>query len=589
MIELSIVYIKLINERSSIMSFDGVFTRAIVDELNQALTGGRINKIDQPFENEAILTIRNHRTNYSLLLSAHPQYARIHLTHLSYQNPMQPPQFVMVLRKYLNRAVLESIEQYENDRIVHFHFQNRDELGDEKELILICELMGRHSNIILIDQAEGKILESLRHVPPAVNSYRTLLPGADFKPAPAQDKLNPFDVEANSLVEALKNSQKDALGNQVMDVCQGIGRDTAKEIALRSGQMVIQVPEIMEQLEKELKDSKSPASQYFDQTKSYFTPVPFQIYEDLESKSYSSLSELLDAFYSNKASKDRAHQMSREIDTLVKNEIKKNDKKLQKQKEEYEETQTADDWRIKGEVLTAYMHQVQSGMEEITLPNFYDEEKDILIELNPQKTPAENAQYLFANYQKLKSRRSHLSQLILSTQQEVDYWESVQTQLDLAQPEDIEDIREELIAEGYIKQKKNKKKNKRTQKAKAHAYLTSDGIPILVGRNNRQNDELTMKIANKTHYWFHTKDIPGSHVILQTDQPSGKDIQEAAEIAAYHSKAQSSSNVPVDYVQVKHVRKPRGAKPGFVIYDNQKTSFVTPNIRVIDQRKMKDN
>lgn len=571
------------------MSFDGVFTRAVVNELDQALAGGRINKVDQPFENEAVITIRNQRKNYSLLLSAHPQYARIHLTHLSYQNPMQPPQFVMVLRKYLNRAVLERIEQYENDRIVHFHFQNRDELGDEKELILICELMGRHSNIILIDQAEGRILESLRHVPPAVNSHRTLLPGAEFKPAPAQDKFNPFDVEAETLVAALKNSQKDALGNQIMETCQGIGRDTAREIALRSGQMAIQVPETLEQLEKKLTNPEYSPCQYFDQTKSYFTPLPFQIYEDLESQSYPSLSELLDAFYSDKASKDRAHQMSRELDTLVKNEIKKNRKKLQKQEEEYAETETADDWRIKGEVLTAYMHQVQAGMEEITLPNFYDDEKEIQIELDPQKSPAENAQSLFSNYQKLKNRRSHLSQLIVSTRQELDYWESVQTQLDLAQPEDIEDIREELIAEGYIRQKRKKKKKKRTQKAKAHAYVTSDGVSVSVGRNNRQNDELTMKTANKNHYWFHTKDIPGSHVILHTDQPSDQAVQEAAEIAAYHSKAQASSNVPVDYVEVKQVRKPKGAKPGFVIYDNHKTSFVTPSKRVIDQRKIKED
>lgn len=571
------------------MSFDGVFTRAMVDELNQALTGGRINKVDQPFENEAVLTIRNHRKNYSLLLSAHPQYARIHLTHLSYQNPMQPPQFVMVLRKHLNRAVLESIQQFENDRIVHFHFQNRDELGDEKELVLICELMGRHSNIILIDQAEGKILESLRHVPPAVNSYRTILPGADFKPAPAQDKLNPFDVEPDALIETLKSSQKDALANQIMDVCQGVGRDTAREIAERSGQMAIRVPETVDQLENELGDDSFPASQYFDQTKSYFTPVPFQIYQDLEAESYPSLSELLDSFYSNKASKDRAHQMSREMGTLVKNEIKKNAKKLQKQKEEYEETQTADEWRVKGEVLTAYMHQVEAGMEEITLPNFYEEEEEILIELDPQKTPAENAQYLFSNYQKLKSRRSHLKQLIASTRQELDYWESVQTQLHLAGPEDIEDIREELIAEGYIKQKKTKKKQKRKEKAKAHAYTTSDGIPVSVGRNNRQNDELTMKTANKSHYWFHTKDIPGSHVILHTDQPSDKDIQEASEIAAYHSKAQTSSNVPVDYVQVKQVKKPKGAKPGFVIYDHHQTSFVTPSQRDVEKRKNQED
>lgn len=566
------------------MTFDGIYTRAMIKELQALLTGGRINKIDQPFDNEAILTIRNNRTNYRLLLSANPQYARVQLTDLKYQNPMQPPQFVMVLRKHLNRALLTEIKQVDNDRIIIFSFQNRDELGDEQELHLVAEIMGRHSNVLLIDKADDRILELIRHVPHDQNSYRTLLPGASYIQPPSQDKLNPFTASDDQILQAVKEHDEGDFSKAVMSSLQGVGKQAARELASRADDLAVALPAVVEDLEASLAYGKTQPRQYVDGAKAYFTPVEFEVFDSLEKLVYDSLSASLDDYYQDKAQRDRVHQMAGELETLLKNESKKNKKKLAKQEREYKETDKADRWRVKGEVLTAYMHQVEPGMTSIDLPNFYDGEALITIDLSPQKSPADNAQALFSRYQKLKNRREFLVGQIQETKQEIDYLASIQTQLDLAGPEDIEEIREELISEGYIK-KKNKKKQKAAKKAKPHHYQTSDGVDVLVGRNNKQNDELTMKRANKSDYWFHVKDMPGSHAILKTDSPSDQDLLEAGQIAAYHSKGQMSSKVPVDYVQVKHVHKPNGAKPGFVIYENQETIFVTPDRRQIDQLK----
>lgn len=569
------------------MSYDGIFTRVMKQELEELLVGGKVNKIDQPYKNECVLTIRNQGENFPLLLSAHPQYARIHLSQQNYKNPLQPPQFVMVMRKHLNRAILNKISQLDNDRILIFHFNNRDELGDQNELLVVCEIMGRHSNVILVNEKDDKILEVIRHVPQDQNSYRTLLPGASFKPAPQQDKLDPFSANDHQLIQALLDSNRDGLAQKILDQYQGFGKESAQELASSSKNQPQHVPAVLHNWEKMIQGGSFEGHIYQDQSKEYFTPFPYQIFDDLDHQRFESLSECLDRYYADKAKRDRIHQMSSQLIHLVDNELNKNRKKLAKQEKEMDGTKKADQFRIKGEVLTAYMHLVEAGMNEIELANFYDDEKPITISLDPQLSPAANAQKLFDRYQKLKNRKVHLESQIKQTKEEIDYLESVKIQLELADYDDIEDIREELISQSYIKKNKKQKK-KNSQKAKPHHYHTSAGIDVLVGRNNKQNDQLSMKKAHKNHYWFHTKDIPGSHVILQTNQPSEEDIIEAAEIAAYHSKAQQSSNVAVDYVQVKHVHKPKGAKPGFVIYEDQQTAFVTPVKKEIALRKVSE-
>jgi predicted ribosome quality control (RQC) complex YloA/Tae2 family protein len=564
------------------MSFDGLFTHAVVNELKENLVGGRVAKIHQPFSNELILRIRAHRKNQQLLLSAHPQYARIQLTDLQFENPQQPPQFCMVLRKYIEGSVLVDIQQLGNDRVVEFIFTGRDELGDEQNYHLITEIMGRHSNILLVNKSENKIYEAIRHIPPSQNSYRTLLPGADYRPAPAQDSRNPFNYTGEVVIEG--DNMKERV-KSVQSQFQGFGRDSAKELLFQMDQQT-------DKTEKEIFDAfLQPYKEHqyepvltdnLDNNKTYFTALPyFSIPGDKES--FESFKDLLDEYYEDKAERDRVRQQTNDLMQVLKNEREKNENKLVKLEKEDKQANAAEKYRAEGEILTAYMHLVEQGMEEVTLENFYDNNEPITITLDPQKSPAENAQWYFSQYQKLKSRKKHLATQIPLTRQEINYIDSVMAQVEIASSNDIEEIREELRDQGYLK--KQRKKQKKSQKSGPEKYYSSDGILIYVGKNNRQNDQLTMRTANKTDYWLHTKDIPGSHVVIRNDNPSEKTIEEAAILAAYHSKYRMSSSVPVDYTQIKHVRKPNGAKPGYVIYDNQKTVFVTPDKKTVRQLK----
>ncbi|WP_277630682.1 NFACT RNA binding domain-containing protein [Atopococcus tabaci] len=565
------------------MSFDGIFTRAMTDELNRLLKNGRVAKINQPYANEVILTIRSNRKNHRLLLSAHPQYARIQLTEVPFDNPMQPPQFCMVMRKHLDGAILDRVEQMENDRVIHFYFKSRDELGDIQDVMLVAEIMGRHSNLLLVDEGENKILDLIRHVSISQNSYRTLLPGAPFKAAPNQEKLNPFTAHRDDIIAAMEKSDRPSFEKKIQDVFQGIGRDTAQELAERSKESAADLPEALKEFLSPIEQGELKPTLVAQGRKTFFTPIPYVSLSG-EATTYDSLGELLDAYYGEKAERDRVQQQASDLIQVLKNELDKNRNKLKKIRKELDDTQYAEDYRIKGEVLTAYLHEVKKGQKEITLPNFYDEEQPLTIQLDSQKSPADNAQKLFSRYQKLKSASIHLTEQIRLTENEIQYLDSVMTQLKVASPGEVDEIREELIEEGYLRKRKRKngKQQKRSQPEK---YLSSDGTEILVGKNNRQNDQLTMKTARKTDWWLHAKDIPGSHVIIRSDTPSEETVLEAAHLAGYYSKSRLSSSVPIDVVQVKQVRKPNGAKPGFVIYEGQRTVYVTPAKEVVENLK----
>lgn len=563
------------------MSFDGLFTHAIVSELKEQLLNGRVTKIHQPFNNELLIRIRANRKNHQLLLSAHPQYARVQLTNIRFENPQQPPQFCMVLRKYIENSVLVDIQQKENDRIIEFVFTGRDELGDEQHYHLIAEVMGRHSNILLVNKDENKIYEAIRHVPPSLNSYRTLLPGAEYRSAPEQENINPFEFSGELEIKGESNKER---VQSIQSQLQGFGRDSAKEllyqIDMHPDREVTQT--FYDFLKPYIKNDYTPTLTEIG-NRSSFTALS---YDSIEGNKiyFDMLSELLDEYFENKAEKDRVHQQTNDLAQLLNNERKKNVKKLEKLRREDKNADDADSYRVQGEVLTAFMHLVEQGMEEIELENFYDNNERIQIELDPQKSPAENAQWYFNQYQKLKNRKKHLATQIPLTEQEIDYIDSVLTQLDVASSQDIEEIRDELRDEGYLKKQKQNKKKKQ-KRSKPEKYYSSDGSLIYVGKNNKQNDELTMRTANKSDWWLHTKDIPGSHVVIRDDDPSEQTIEEAAHLAAYHSKFSMSSSVPVDYTQIKNVRKPNGAKPGYVIYDNQQTIFVTPDKKVVKQLK----
>lgn len=569
------------------MSFDGVFTHAMINELRETLLSGRISKIHQPYENEVVLVIRSRGKNQRLLLSAHPSYARIQITQIDYQNPDTPPNFVMMLRKHLDGAILESIEQIENDRVIHFHFTKRDELGDLQNIILIVELMGRHSTIILVNKESGKILDAIKHIGSSQNTYRSLLPGVDYIAPPEQNQLNPFSQEKEKVFHRL--SQMDLTPKGIQQQFQGIGFDTAQELVARLTERPNEKMLVWQEFFTAIDTQLSP-SLYEVAEKEYFTPINYRFFDSntQQKKMYPTLSALLDAFYQEKAEKDRAKQQGGELIRKIENELKRNRNKLKKREQTLKDSENAEDYRRDGELLTTFMAQVPRGANEVTLPNYYEEDRPITIKLDPALTPNQNAQKYFHRYQKLKNAVKLIGKQIEEAKNEIDYLESVLSQLEIAGPMDIEVIKEELTAEGYLK-KKSSKKQKRKKPSQPDQYFSTDGTLILVGKNNLQNDQLSLKTAKKTDYWLHAKNIPGSHVIIKSDQPSDETITEAAELAAYFSKYRHSAQVPVDLVQVKHLRKPNGAKPGYVIYENQKTIIVTPEEEKINKMKQMTN
>ncbi|MHC5229149.1 fibronectin-binding protein EfbA [Enterococcus sp. LJL99] len=554
------------------MSFDGVFTHNMVNELSEQLLHGRISKIHQPYDNEIVLVIRSKGKNNKLLLSAHPSYARVQLTEIAYGNPDTPPNFVMMLRKFLDGAILEQIEQLENDRVIHFTFSKRDELGDLQDIVLIVELMGRHSTIVLINKETGKILDAIKHIGSSQNSYRSLLPGVEYLAPPKQTQINPFLVSKEKAFELLSKAPEIS-GKYLQQQFQGLGKDTAEELAFRLNQQKNEKMSVWTAFWHEITADFKPTLTIMS-SKEFFTPIPF-FSLDGDSTFFASFSELLDAYYGGKAEKDRVKQQGGELIRKIENELKRNKSKVIKLKNTLADTEKAENFRRDGELLTTFMAQVPKGAESVTLPNYYEEDKQLEIKLNPALTPNQNAQKYFQKYQKLKNAVKVVHTQIEQAENEILYLESVVSQLELAGPMDIDLIREELLSQGYIKKRGNKK-SKQKKANQPERFTSTDGTTILVGRNNLQNDQLTLKTAKKSDFWLHAKDIPGSHVIIKDAEPSQETLYEAALLAAYYSKFRLSAQVPVDYVQVKHVHKPNGAKPGYVIYENQKTLYVTP-------------
>ncbi|MDM8273080.1 NFACT RNA binding domain-containing protein [Ligilactobacillus salivarius] len=549
------------------MTFDGLFTHAMIHELNQTLQNGRVTKISQPYPNEVILTIRANRTNYPVLLSANPRYARFQITQIPYTNPAVPTNFTMMLRKYLEGAKLLEIKQLDNDRVVYFEFLTRNELGDKLPLLLSAEIMGRYSNVILINQSTNKIIDTIKHVGMDQNRYRTLLPGATYRQPPTQNKENPFEQDSNTFEELIqKYPNREVLADNLLKQYQGISRDNALALAdkLHSSNNFVQA------FNDFLAMTEDPIPTMNGNNFSIFTDNP-------NDKKFTTLSEMLDVFYHTKANRDRVQQQGGQLLHVIRKNLQRNKKKLKKLSNELKATENADEYRIKGEVLTTYLYQIKRGMTKITLPNFYDNNKEITILLSNQLSPSQNAQKYFKKYQKLKNAVTFVNEQIELTKKEVAYLEEIQTQIELATPADLNDIKTELQQEGYIKKKQQKSKHSsRVKINKPESFIASDGTEILVGKNNLQNEKLTLHTAKKTDIWLHAKNIPGSHVIIKSNNPSDETLFEAAMLAAYFSKFRSSANVPIDYVQVKNIRKPNGSKPGFVIYEGQKTLTVTP-------------
>lgn len=562
------------------MAFDGLFIHSLLQELSSEIINGRLSKIYQPFEQDLVLVFRKNRKNKQLLISANAQYPRMYLTTQSISNPDKAPTFVMVLRKYLEGSVLQSIEQVGVDRIINFHFSNRNELGDEVELVLSVELMGRHSNVILYNQQDNHIIDLLKRINPDENRARILLPKAKYELPPLIEGFNGLDV-TKDLFKELKTKFTDPA--DFVKQFNGLDRDDRMEFL------------------GYLKDDYSYSSfkTFFDQfnnprgfvlktpknKRKIFSYLPYHL--DLEKESSNpNLDQALDEFYEYQANRDWVKQRASQVEKIVKNEQKKLSKKIVKLKRQLDLAENSEGYRIRGELLNANLYLVKPGMSEVEVPNYYDNNSPLKVKLDPALSPARNAQKYFTKYKKLRDSIKHVNEQIKIAENNLKYFDSIQTAIDNADPQDIEQITDELINQGYIKKKQTNKRRKKITERNLNKFKLTSGKTVLVGKNNYQNDWLTLKKANKTDYWFHVKNMPGSHVILQDNNPSDTDIKEAAEIAAYFSKGKLSAHVPVDYVQDKRVKKPNGAKPGFVIYTGQNSIEVTPEEKEVMAKKI---
>lgn len=560
------------------MAFDGLFIHSLLTDLSATLTGAKLSKIYQPFAQDLILVFRKERQNKQLLISTNAQNPRMYLTNLSPSNPVKAPTFVMVLRKYLEGAILQKVEQVGLARIVNFYFSSRNELGDNVSLVLSVELMGRHSNVILYDQVTQKIIDLLRRVNPDENRARLLLPKAPYELPPLNPGVNGLTLTES---EFLQLKTKYPAFEDFVSQFDGLDRDDRMELA--------------GYLEDDFSYSSLRAFfQHFEKAKGYlfqtarhqdriFPYLPYHL-ELTKVGEKADFNQALDDFYQDLANREWVKQRSKEVRLVTANESNKLAKKLVKLQKQLEQAEHSEEYQIKGQILNAYLHEVKPGMTKVMLPNWYDNNEPLEIRLDPALSPAKNAQKYFQRYAKMRNSIKHVTEQIKLTKENIAYFDGVQTLIDNADPDDIEQIKDELIAQGYIKQKQVRKKKKLTEQAVQH-FTLSTGRAVLVGKNNYQNDWLTFKKANKHDFWFHVKNLPGSHVILQTASPSELEIKETAEIAAYYSKARQSAHVQVDYVQVKAVKKPNGAKPGFVIYTGQNSIEVTPDEEVILSKK----
>ncbi len=563
------------------MAFDGLFIHSLLTNLSPVLIKGRLSKIYQPFSQDLILVFRKQRRNYQLLISANAQYPRMYLTAQSISNPDKAPTFVMVLRKYLEGSVLEEIHQVGVDRIINFHFSNRNELGDQVELILSVELMGRHSNVILYNRQDNHIIDLLKRINPDENRARILLPKAKYELPPLKPGINGLKIDSAKFKQLKSNNPVPA---DLVTKIDGLDRDDREEL--------------LGYLEDEY--SYQSFKTFFAQfanphayvlltprhKRKIFCYLPYHL--ELEKESTDpDLNHALDEFYEYQANRDWVKQKAGQDERVIKNERKKLSRKIIKLKKQLDLAENSEGYRIRGEILNAHLNKVKAGMKKISLPNYYQNNDPLTIKLNPALSPARNAQKYFTRYKKLRDSIKHVNEQIKIAQSTLAYFDTVQTAIDNADPQDIDQITDELVNQGYIRRQHPQKRKKKIREQNLNKFKLTSGKIVLVGKNNYQNDWLTLKKANKHDYWFHVKNMPGSHVILRDAHPSEQDIKETAEIAAFYSKAKLSAHVQVDYVEARRVKKPNRAKPGFVIYRGQNSIEVTPEEKEVLAKKIK--
>lgn len=591
------------------MALDGVFLSVIAKEIESNVLNARVEKISQPSKEEIIISLRYKNENGTgskkILLSANANSPRIHFTNITLENPQSPPMFCMLLRKHLNTGRLVAIRQNGLDRILSLDFETVNELGDLTINTLIIEIMGRHSNIILVNQ-EGKIIDAIKRITNEVSSVRMVLPGITYHLPPAQDKLNLFIASMDEIMQRFMKTPSVDVAKSIMQTLEGISPLLARELAYIAlkGQDVEKdrlsdyyKQRIMDTLE-ELKQNLQTGNLQFtvcieDSLKlNDFTLYDINQYGSKVQKNvYSTTSELLDSFYAERDQQQRMKQRANDLLKLLMNTSERITKKLALQQSELLECANRETLKIYGDLINANIYRIEKGMKEVTLENFYDENcPSVTIKLDPRKTPAQNAQHYYQEYRKAQTAEQMLQELMEKSKMELEYIDSVFDAVSRTNGEsELLEIKEELAEQGYIRATKAKYKNLKAQPP--IVYQSSDGYTILCGRNNKQNDKLTLKQARNTDLWLHTQGIAGSHVIIETngeglDVPV-RTITEAAIIAATNSQGRYSAQVPVDYTLVKHVKKPNGAKPGMVIFTDYYTAYVTPDAELAEKLRVK--
>ncbi|MDR3240150.1 MAG: NFACT family protein [Clostridiales bacterium] len=579
------------------MPLDGFTLSAVADELRAKIVGGRVDKIYQPEKDEVILHIRSRGVSHRLLMTANASHPRVHLTESAKENPMQAPLFCMVLRKHLTGGKILSVEQPEFERILIISIESLNEMGDLSLKKCIAEIMGKHSNIFLLNET-GSILEAIKHISLDQSSVRPIQPGMTYTPPPG-GKLNPLTVDRDNFYALLEKQNGLKIQEAIFRSFNGVSPLMGTDICLRAGLDPSDHPEEISAAQKEhlfqtfrrraeevLNGQFTPAlyldeqGQMLDFACLSLTSLPFH-----EKRAAASPSQLLETFYREKDKQYRLKQKTADLRKITQGHIDRCVKKQDIYQRTLGEIQDREWEKTRGEILLANMYALQKGMTSFTAENYYARAENggapplISIALDPLLTPSENAQKYFQKYNKGKRTHAALQEQIRRNSEDIAYLEGVAAAVEEAADEaDIADIRDELIETGFLKKKKTGKKSQTQKKSKPLRYVSTDGFDIYVGKNNRQNDDLTLRFAAASDLWLHTKEIPGSHVIIRANgKPvSETAVLEAARLAALHSKAKHSSQVPVDYALKKNVKKPAGAKPGMVIYESQKTVYVTP-------------
>ncbi|RCX09306.1 putative ribosome quality control (RQC) complex YloA/Tae2 family protein [Anaerobacterium chartisolvens] len=587
------------------MPFDGVVTKCVAGELSDAIAGGRVEKIFQPETDEIIIGIRAKGCNQKLLLSANPNYPRIHLTGILKENPAVPPVFCMLLRKHLSGGKILSVEFADFERIITLKIESTNELGDLSVKNLIIEIMGRHSNIILTN-SEDKILDAIKHVDSDISRVREIMPARPYSLPPPQDKTSPEALETEGFFSVRGRDEKQGLGKYILSTVKGFSPLLCSEVCLRSGidekTPVSEItPETAASLEKTLSDviCGIRKNEFFpclipgesaDDKPVDFHCIRLCQWENI--RYFPSISEVLDTYYSTRDNAERLKQKKSDVYKVLNNNLDRCNKKLAMHEQKLRDVSNREKLQLYGELITANIYCIPKNAKSVSLQNYYSESEEYLdIAMDETLTPQQNAQRYFKQYSKAKNTFMYVSRQLEEAQSELEYLESVLTLLENCKSlKEIDEVRDELIEQGYCssKKKKNKKAKRPLPDSKPFRFKSSDGIDILVGKNNKQNDLLTLKLAASNDIWLHTRNIPGSHVIIRRlgrDIPD-KTLLEAAVLASYHSRAKNSSSVPVDYTSVKNVKKPSGAKPGMVIYDNFKTVVATPDEQLAQRLKV---